>query len=90
MLSALQFIVSFLEVSIIKQYFFYASGVLTCMWLFLLAFIYLLHAAVSLYIHSENKSAMLSMLCNFVIAIFPSEGFSGGSQSSVFEGEVNS
>ena len=40
----------------------------------------LLHAAVSLYIHSENKSAML---CNFVIAIFPSEGFSGGIQSSV-------
>ena len=55
--------------SIIKQYFFYASGVLTCMWLFLLAFVYLLHTAVLLYIHSENKSAML---CNFVIAIFHS------------------
>ena len=41
---------------------------------------YLLHAVVSLYIHFENKSAMLY---NFVMAIFPSEGFSGGSQSSV-------
>ena len=30
--------------------------------------------------HSENKSAMLY---NFVTAIFSSEGFSGGSQSSV-------
>ena len=40
----------------------------------------LLHAAVLLYIHSENKSAMLY---NFVIAILPSEGFSVGSQSSV-------
>ena len=37
--------------------------------------------------HSENKSAML---CNFVIAIFPSKGFSGGSQSSVSKGEFNS
>ena len=75
--------------SIIKQYFFYASGVLTCMWLFLLAInTYLLHAAVLLYIHSENESAML---CNFVIiAIFPSKGFSGGSQSSVSKGEFNS
>ena len=74
--------------SIVKQYFFYASGVLTCMWLFLLVFVYLLHAAVLLYIHSENKSAML---CNFVIiAIFPSKGFSGGSQSSVSKGEFNS
>ena len=50
------------------------------MWLFSLVFMYLLHVAVSLYIHSESKSAMLY---NFVIAIFPSEGFTGGSQSSV-------
>ena len=48
---------------------------------FLLAFMYLLHAAVSLYIHSENKSVMLY---NFVIAIFSSEGFSGGSQWETF------
>ena len=74
--------------SIVKQYFFYASDVLTCMWLFLLAFVYLLHAAVLLYIHSENESAML---CNFVIiAIFPSKGFFGRSQSLVSKGEFNS
>ena len=87
MLSALQ-LSAVLVCRSLNNIFFNTSGVLTCMWLFLLEFTHLLHAAVSLYIHSENESAMF---CNFVIiAIFPSKGFSGGSQSSVSKGEFNS